>query len=387
MKKHNLWHLWATITIVLLVTACQKQTTDTSASKANNQLELRRNALSKKSSNPVAGPVTVFATGLNNPRELKFGPDGYLYVAEGGTGGTNTTVGQCTQVPFPIGPELGSTTGGRISKISPQGVRTTVTESLPSSQTSDLVGTLISGAADVEFVGNTLYALLSGAGCSHGVPSVPNGIVKVNSDGTWSLVADLSSWLQSHPAAHPEQDDFEPDGTPYSMVNVRGDLYVIEPNHGELLKVTTGGEISRVVDISASQGHIVPTVVAYHGNFFVSNLNTYPLQEGSSSIYKITPSGEIKVWAKGFTAVLGIAIDDRNRTYILENTVGADFPTPGLGRIIRIDPSGAKTTIASGLNLPTGLTIGPDGNLYVSNWGFSPAAIGGGQVLKVSITD
>jgi hypothetical protein len=387
MKKHNLWHLWATITIVLLVTACQKQTTDTSASKANNQLELRRNALGKKSSNPVAGPVTVFATGLNNPRELKFGPDGYLYVAEGGTGGTNTTVGQCTQVPFPIGPELGSTTGGRISKISPQGVRTTVTESLPSSQTSDLVGTLISGAADVEFVGNTLYALLSGAGCSHGVPSVPNGIVKVNSDGTWSLVADLSSWLQSHPAAHPEQDDFEPDGTPYSMVNVRGDLYVIEPNHGELLKVTTGGEISRVVDISASQGHIVPTVVAYHGNFFESNLNTYPIQEGNSSIYKITPSGEIKVWAKGFTTVLGIAIDDRNRTYILENTVGADFPTPGLGRIIRIDPSGAKTTIASGLNLPTGLTIGPDGNLYVSNWGFSPAAIGGGQVLKVSITD
>src|SRR6476619_3510330 len=32
--------------------------------------------------------VSVFATGLNNPRGLKVGPDGLMYVAEGGVGGT-----------------------------------------------------------------------------------------------------------------------------------------------------------------------------------------------------------------------------------------------------------------------------------------------------------
>ena len=31
--------------------------------------------------------VTSVAQNLNNPRGLKFGPDGYLYLAEGGTGG------------------------------------------------------------------------------------------------------------------------------------------------------------------------------------------------------------------------------------------------------------------------------------------------------------
>jgi hypothetical protein len=47
-----------------------------------------------------------------------------------------------------------------------------------------------------------------------------------------------------------------------------------------------GGDISRVVDVSASQGHIVPTTIAYHGNFFFRNLGGFPRSTerlGSSS--------------------------------------------------------------------------------------------------------
>ncbi|HKA21247.1 MAG TPA: ScyD/ScyE family protein, partial [Blastocatellia bacterium] len=184
----------------------------------------------------VQSNITVFATGLINPRGLKFGPDGKLYVADGGTGGADSTIGICDQVPFPVGPYTGSATGGRISIIDHSGELTTLTDTLPSSQTGPVLGSLISGVADVAFVGDTLYAILAGAGCSHGVSGTPNGVVKVNSDGTWNLIADLSAFQQSHPVANPEPDDFEPDGTWYSMVALHGDLYAVEPNHGEVVR-------------------------------------------------------------------------------------------------------------------------------------------------------
>jgi hypothetical protein len=333
------------------------------------------------SSNPT---IRVFATGLNNPRGLTFGPDHNLYVAEAGIGGTDSTVGQCTQVSAPVGPYIGSTTGGRISRIDHSGTRHTVTDNLPTSKGNELAGGDIQGVSAVAFHNNTLYALLAGAGCSHGVATIPNGVVRIHNNGTWNMVADMSSWLVANPVANPPAD-FEPDGVAYSMVNAGGSLYVLEPNHGDFLRVHNG-IINRVADISASQGHIVPTALAAHdGNFYVGNLNTFPIVDNSSNIYKISPAGDIEIYATGFTTVLGLAFDHMGRLYVLENTTGNPFPTPGTGRVVRLNADGSHTVVVSGLSVPTGMVFGPNEKLYISNNGFGPTAIGGGEILEVDI--
>lgn len=325
----------------------------------------------------------VFATGLNNPRGLKFGPNNQLYVAEGGIGGTNST--SCTQVVPPVGPYTGSDSGSRISRINPAGIRETYIDNLPSSQTSPAQGSLISGVADVAFVGQTLYALLGGAGCSHGVADIPNAIIRANSNKSWSMVANLSNYLMNNPVVNPEEDDFEPDGTWYSMINVNGDLYAVEPNHGELDRITSAGNISRVIDISAKEGHIVPTAVAFNnGYFYIGNLSTFPAMT-NSKVYKISMNGQIVDSVGGFNAILGVAFDEMGGMYVLENFTNNPFPTPGTGDIVRVDPSGSRQIITSGLNLPTAMTFGPDGKLYVSNWGFGQPP-GGGEILQLSLS-
>jgi len=85
--------------------------------------------------------------------------------------------------------------------------------------------------------------------------------------------------------------------------------------------------------------------------------------------------------------VTGVTFDNLGRMYVLENTVTAGNPTPGQGDIVRVQ-DGRREVIVSGLALPTAMTFGPDGALYVSNLGFGPPPSlpdGPGQVLRIRL--
>jgi hypothetical protein len=332
--------------------------------------------------------MSVFAGGFNNPRGLKFGPDGNLYVAEGGLGGADSTVGQCDQVIAPVGPYHGSTNdpalGGRISKVSPAGVVSTVVDALPSSETQPIPVPLVSGVSDVAFLGGHLYGLLAGAGCSHGVATVPNEVFRVDGS-SWTKVADLSAFIQANPVAHPNPPDFEPDGTWYSMVASKGSLYAVEPNHGEVDRVSPSGSIRRLVDVSAHYGHAVPTAIARHGVFYLGNLGDFDPGDasGDEHVYQLNPNGHIRVRASGVEKVLGLAFRG-GKVYALEMSTSAGSPTPGTGQIVRVRAGHTAETIVSGLVFPTGMTVGHDGAFYVSENGFGfPAGLG--RVVRISI--
>lgn len=345
--------------------------------------------------------VTVIATGLEGPRGLKFGPDGDLYVAEAGLGGANaTTSAQCTQVPPPIGPYTNGNTA-RISKIDSSGHRVTVASGFPSAMNSTPTKDTL-GVGDIAFLNGQLYAVLSGGGCSHGNILLPNALVQVNTKtGGWTIVANLSRFIQQHPAMYPDAADFEPDGVFYSLIAAQGKLYTVEPNHGQVFSITPSGTVSEAIDISEAEGHIVPTsIAAKYGNFYLGNLGLFPITPNSSKILTLVPNDDqqgdtglnfgeglqklhVAGSRAGFTTVVAVDFGPDGLLYALELSSAAGFPAPGAGQVVRLNREGQIEVVATGLVVPAGMTFGPDGDLYVSNFGAVSGA--NGQIVRISV--
>ena len=75
------------------------------------------------------------------------------------------------------------------------------------------------------------------------------------------------------------------------------------------------------------------------------------------------------------------AMDAESDRCALELSDAAGFPTPGDGKVVRLNRAGDIEDVATGLSVPTGMTFGPDGYLYVSNFGAAPT----GQIIRISV--
>lgn len=324
----------------------------------------------------ASGGVEVVAGGLENPRGFTWGPDGDIYVALAGSGGTSVSAVDSAQEEE-SGPLLGGATASvaRIAGGCPVGVAGGLRS------TRGMNGHT-QGPGAVAFLGEQLYVLLdAGDDMDGAMPQQPNGVYAVEADGSTRLVADTSAWIDANPVAHIPYDKGELGETFAMLADASGNaLWVLESNSGQVLRVTTSGEISRVADLS--EGHPVPTgfALAPKGGVYVGFLTPAPYPNNGSKVVEVAVDGTVTdVWS-GLTMVTALAVGADGALYAAEmatgNTADPPYVSPGTGRVVRQTGPSGQAEVVTGLDYPIAMAFGPDGGLYVGGpaFGAPPAA-------------
>lgn len=146
------------------------------------------------------------------------------------------------------------------------------------------------------------------------------------------------------------------------------------------------GNVRRLIDLSAYPSPTAPwfgpTAIIFHsGTFHIGNLSPFPIVPGASQVLDVSRSGEILNATAGFTTIVGLRYRG-DQLYALELSAAPGNPAPGNGKVVRLDKeSGAVTDVVTGLSLPTAMTFGPDGDLYVSNLGAAPG--NAGEIVRI----
>ena len=116
------------------------------------------------------------------------------------------------------------------------------------------------------------------------------------------------------------------------------------------------------------------------GALYVSTLTGAPFLPGVARIVRVTPGAAPAVYREGSTAITDFAFGPDGSLYVLQ--FASDIVLGGTGAVVRVSPDGAaRTTILDGLVAPTGIVVGRDGVVYVTNKG---VLVGAGEVLRIA---
>ncbi|MBA2596519.1 MAG: ScyD/ScyE family protein, partial [Chloroflexia bacterium] len=224
----------------------------------------------------------------------------------------------------------------------------------------------------------------------HGNPDQPAGLYRINADGTFAVVADLSAWIRANSVTERPPGDDDQDGEVWHMVPTADEsaFWVVESNQGQVLQITPAGEVTRVADLSA--GHPVPTGIAPapDGGVYVGNLTAFPFLDEAAKVVHVAPDGTVTDQWTGLTAVVALAIGPDEALYALEmvtDSIDEDpFILPDTGRIVRQIGPDTLEVVAEGLNFPISMDFGPDGALYLSLPALGAPA-GGGTIARLDL--
>jgi len=335
-------------------------------------------------------PVAV-ATGLNNPRQLSIGPDGAIYVAESGVGGSGPCIAGAEGTAC-----FGRT--GSITKIS-GGTQSRVVTGLPSVAGESGFGA--SGPSDVQVRGGR-YTLSFGLGADPAQrASLPAAGPRLGTLATGNLgssaartIADLAAFEGAK-----DFDGLGKDSNPSSLTPLGTSHLAVDAGANALLRVTARGKMAIVATFPnrmvpkppfLGTGEMpmqsVPTSVALgpDGAYYVSELTGFPFPAGEARIYRVKPGQAPTVWARGLTNVTDLTWAGGRLYAVQLADAGLLAVPPGelpMGSLVEVRRSG-PVTVASGLLAPYGVAVSST-NAYVTTCGM---CAGMGGVVRIPLS-
>jgi hypothetical protein len=341
--------------------------------------------------------MTTVVSGLDNPRDLAFGPGGRLYLAEAGHGGRRCIAGG----------EEGTLCAGFTSKISivqigRGSVRRLVTGLL---STAGRDGSGATGVDGISVLGRArIYGIEAGsrdaipagafsAAFRARVKSEAGRLIVASRNGNWRRVADVGHrdfvWSAHHKNLVPGQF---PDANPYGVLAGRRSQWVVDAGANTLDRVDARGRVHVVAFFpNPPASDAVPTCIdrGPDGALYIGELTGGGNAPGSSVVWRYRPgaSHPLSRWATGLTAVTGCGFDRKGRFFAVEfSTNGLENASPGTGEVVRVPRhSSHPVKVIGGLSFPGGFAAGADGSLYVSNWSVAPAKSGLGSVVRITL--